>query len=128
MRGIRRKRNTCRSGDIITVIEMGTIKIEIRRNRDLSFTVKGDFAFDKGLLPKMTPEQEALQHELEKKRNSFERGIWQAAIREGWKDLDGNLILPTTHEIGYDWEDVDGAGLKRAKTVYIRPIKSEWMQ
>lgn len=60
------KRNTCRSGDIITVIEMGTIKIEIRRNRDLSFTVKGDFAFDKRLLPKMTPEQEALQHELEK--------------------------------------------------------------
>lgn len=83
MRGIRRKRNTCRSGDIITVIEMGTIKIEIRRNRDLSFTVKGDFAFDKGLLPKMTPEQEALQHELEKKQESFEQGIWQAAILEG---------------------------------------------
>ena len=72
MKGTRKRKCTCRSGDIITVIEMGTIKIEIRRNRDLSFTVKGDFAFDKGLLPKMTPEQEALQHELEKKRNSFE--------------------------------------------------------
>lgn len=128
MREIQRKRSIYRSGNIITVIEMGTIKIEIRRNRDLNFTVRGDFTFDKGLFPKMTPEQEDLQHELKKKQESFEQGIWQAAIREGWKDLNGNLILPTTHEIGYDWEDVDGTGLKRAKTVYIRPIKSEWMQ
>ena len=128
MRMTRRKRSTCRNGDIITVIGMGTIKIEIRRNRDLSFTVRGDFAFDKGLLPKMTPEQEDMQHKLEKKRESFELGIWQSAKREGWKDLDGNLITPKTHEIGYDWEDVDGSGLKRAKAVYIRPIKSEWMK
>ena len=75
----------------------------------------------------MTPEQEALQRKLEKRRESFEKGVWQTAAREGWIDLDGNLITPTTHEIGYVWEDVDGSGLKRAKTVYIQPLKSEWM-
>lgn len=105
---------------------MGTIIIEIRRNRDLSFTVSGNFQFDKSLFPELTPEQKDLQHRLEKKREILEKRIWRAAVQEEWKDLDGNAITPSTHEIGYDWEDVDGEGLMRAKTVYIRPIKSEW--
>lgn len=106
---------------------MERIKIEIRRNRDLSFSVSGDFSFDKSLFPKLTPEQEELSRRLEKKREAFEKGLWQSAEQEGWRDLDGNLITPATHEIGYVWEDVDGQGLMRAKTIYIRPNKSELM-
>ena len=103
------------------------MKVEIRRNRDITFKVSGDFPNLKGLFPEMTPEQLEKQADFERRRHTYEKKLWKIAFDNRWKDLDGNDIMPATHEIGYDWEETSEKGVMRAKTVWIRPIKSEFM-
>ena len=101
------------------------MKIEIRRNRDISFTINGDF---RGLLlPELTEEEKKIQEENERERKRWESELFDMAEEPGneWHDLDGNPITRETHEVGYEYSEPIN-GICYAEVCYIRPKKSEY--
>lgn len=103
------------------------IKIRIKRNRDISFELKCDNPEAlRDLVPELTEEQKRKLAVAEEKKKRLEAEIWNEVARNGWRDLDGNVITPETHEIGYDFGEPDADGMCCAKEVWIRPKISEF--
>ena len=109
------------------------MKIEIRRNRTISFTctckpVNGI----QELFPKMPEEFARKNQEYDERRKAAEERIWKA-IEESdieVRDCSGELVRRETHEIC--WEETgekeeiqDGIFLMKL-CPYIQPIKSEY--
>lgn len=102
------------------------MNIEIRRNRDLTFDCTCDNpAMLKGLF-QMTADQKRLQEEFEARRKKVEEEFWRFVKEHPTRDCDGELIKPETHEIGFDFSDPNDYGLCEAKTMWVRPKKSEY--
>ena len=103
------------------------MKIEIRRNRDLSFSIKCENVDAlKALMPELTAEERKIMEESEKERLRWEEELFDMAEEPGneWLDLDGNPITRETHEVGYEYSDPIG-GKCYVEVCYIRPKKSE---
>jgi len=105
--------------------------IEIRRNRDLVFSVNGPSREEleaSGIIPKLTEEQRKMLDEGARIRQNLEDEIWEHFDKNDVFDLLGDLITRETHEIGFDVEierhgDMNWAV---AKSIYVRPKKSEY--
>ena len=106
------------------------IEIRIKRNSDISFEFNCDDPkaqeFLRGLVPELTEEQKRKLAVAEEKKKRLEAEIWNEVAINGWRDLDGNVITPDTHEIGYDFGEPDADGMCCAKEVWIRPKISEF--
>ena len=105
--------------------------IEIRRNRDLSFTFTGPSREDLekcGIIPKLTEEQRKMLHEGARIRRELEEKVMNSLEANKVRDLLGDLITRETHEIGFDveTEEHDGMNWAVAKNIYVRPKKSEY--
>lgn len=102
------------------------MNIEIRRNRDISFNVtcKNPEALKE--LFQMTEEQKRLQEECDARRKAFEDEFWRFVKEHPTRDCNGELIKPETHEIGFDFGEPDDDGTMEAKTMWVRPKKSEY--
>ena len=106
--------------------------IEIRRNRDLTFTLKGCPSMEDlektGVIPKLTEEQRKMLDEGARIRRGLEEKIWKHFDKNEVFDLLGDLITRETHEIGFDMEieEHDGMNWAVAKKIYVRPKKSEY--
>lgn len=101
--------------------------IEIRRNRDLTFTLDGEVnrkAFEElaGRIPPLTEEQRKMLDEFAWIRREIEEKFDKNEVY----DLLGDLIVRETHEIGFDFSDPDDDGMSEAKTMWVRPKKSEY--
>lgn len=107
--------------------------IEIRRNRDIicNFELSEDQretildffkpkAIDE-MVEQMLDENNRLRHEICAK-------IMAHCVETGLKDLDGNLITPETHEVGFDlgFTMFEGEQWAYPKQWYVRPKKSEY--
>ena len=97
------------------------LNIKIKRNTSLSFTI---FHFDgsrlrEALLNCLTEDEKREIAEADRRRADFENKIWENAEKAGLKDLDGDPILKTTHQICYQWND-DGTPAEIA----IQPKRS----
>lgn len=101
--------------------------IEIRRNRDIScsFTLENPEAL-KELVPDLTDEEKQIQEEYDARRKAFEDEFWRFVKEHPTRDCNGDLIKPETHEIGFDFSDPDDDGVCEAKTMWVRPQKSEY--
>lgn len=109
------------------------MKIEIRRNRTISFTCTGptpDGILD--LFPKMPEEFAKKNQEYDERRKAAEERIWKAVEESDIevRDCSGELVRRETHEIC--WEETgekeeiqDGIFLMKLRP-YIQPIKSEY--
>ena len=110
------------------------MKVEVRRNRDVSFSMdlspenKEAIARLMNDFPKLTPEQQELLDEGKRQREEIERQIWAWFKENPSVDLLGNPITPETHEVGFDVEQEEYAGCMWAvaKKPYIRPKRSEY--
>jgi len=109
------------------------MNVQIRRNRTISmeFAIKKDEKSIKQLLnaiPKLSPEQQAVIDESISQRRTIERKIWEYLKENPTLDLDGDLITPETHEIGFDTEikEINGCWWEVVKEWYVRPKKSEF--
>jgi len=100
--------------------------IEIRRNRDISFSVTGGDQEALKELFQMTDEQKRAQEEYDARRKELEDEFWRFVSEHPTRDCNGELIKPETHEIGYDFGDPDDDGVTEAKTMWVRPKKSEY--
>ena len=105
--------------------------IEIRRNRDLTFTLKGPSQEDlekSGIIPKLTQEQRRMLDEGARILRGLEEKIWDYFDKNEVFDCLGDLITRETHEIGFDVETEEHGGMNWAvaKNVYVRPKKSEY--
>ena len=105
--------------------------IEIRRNRDLTFTFKGPSQEDlekSGIIPKLTQEQRKMLDEGARIRRGLEEKIWDYFGKNEIFDCLGDLITRETHEIGFDVETEEHGGMNWAvaKNIYVRPKKSEY--
>ena len=105
--------------------------IEIRRNRDLSFTITGPSREDLekwGIIPKLTEEQRKMLDEGARIRRELEEKVMNSLEANKVRDLLGDLITRETHEIGFDveTEEHDGMNWAVAKNIYVRPKKSEY--
>jgi len=107
--------------------------VYLRRNLDIQFncTIQNPETV-KELMPEPTPEQRSKMEEAEQARKKVEENIWQQveAMEEPLLDLCGNPVTRETHEIGfdYDWvEGEDGLTTGRAVKAWIRPKKSEYL-
>lgn len=99
---------------------------EIRRNRDISFSVICDNPEAlKDLVPELTDHQKRVLEESEARRKRFEDALWDYFRDYKVRDLDGKRITKRTHEIGYDYGEPNDEGFMTAKTVWVRPKKSE---
>lgn len=126
----------CRRFDPCPVHKVYFVKfmdIEIRRNRDLSFTMGGDSnreAFEKllGMISPLTEEQKMLIDEGARVRRELEDMIWAYLVKEEIHDLSGNPVTRVTHEIGFDVKIEKHCGMDyaMAENVYVRPKKSEY--
>jgi len=99
--------------------------IEIRRNRDISFSVTCENPEALKELFQMTDEQKRLQEEYEAQRKKLEDEFWRFVKEHPTRDCNGELIKPETHEIGFDFGDPDNDGVMEAKTMWVCPKKSE---
>ena len=103
------------------------MKIEIRRNRDITFSVTCVNPESlKSILPEPTEEERRIMEENERERLRWESELFDMAEEPGneWHDLDGTPITRETHEVGYEYSDpVDGVCY--VEVCYIRPKKSE---
>lgn len=100
--------------------------IEIRRNRDISFSVTCENPEALKELFQMTDEQKRLQEEYEAQRKKLENEFWRFVEEHPTRDCNGEIIKPETHEIGFDFGDPDDDGMMEAKTMWVRPKKSEY--
>ena len=100
--------------------------IEIRRNRDLSFSVTCENPDALKELFQMTDEQKRLQEECETRRKEVEDEFWRFVKEHPIRDFGGDLIKPETHEIGFDFSLPDDDGIMIAKVMWVRPKKSEY--
>ena len=100
--------------------------IEIRRNRDISCSVTCDNPEALKELFQMTDDQKRLQEEYEARRKALEEEFWRFVKEHPTRDCNGDLIKPETHEIGFDFGEPDDYGTTEAKTMYVRPKKSEY--
>lgn len=105
--------------------------IEIRRNRDLSFTLTGPSREDlekDGIIPKLTEEQRKMLDEGARIRQGLEEKIWEHFDKNEVFDLLGDMITRETHEIGFDVETEEHGGMNWAvaKNIFVRPKKSEY--
>ena len=105
--------------------------IEIRRNRDLTFTLRGtsqDGLEICGLIPKFTEEQRRLLDQGARLRRELEEKIWAHFDKNEIFDCLGDLITRKTHEIGFDIETEFHEEMywAVAKNIYVRPKKSEY--
>lgn len=100
--------------------------IEIRRNRDISFEVTCENPEALKELFKMTDEQKRLQEEYEARRKKLEDEFFRFVSEHPTRDCNGDLITPETHEIGFDFGEPDDDGTMEAKTMWVRPKKSEY--
>ena len=100
--------------------------IEIRRNRDISFEVTCENLDALKELFEMTEEQKREQERYEANRKRFEAELWDYFRDYKVRDLDGKRITKRTHEIGYDYDEPNDDGFMKAKTVWVRPKKSEY--
>lgn len=106
--------------------------IEIRRNRDLTFTLgpESEKSLKElcGLIPPLTEEQRRMLAEGARLRRELEEKIWSHFDKNEILDLLGDLITRETHEIGFDieTEEHDGMNWAVAKNIYVRPKKSEF--
>jgi len=103
--------------------------IEIRRNRDLTFTIKGPSQEDlESIIPKLTQEQRRMLDAGARLRRGLEEKLWDYFGKNEIFDCLGDLITRETHEIGFDvvTECRDGMNWAVAKNIYIRPKKSEY--
>lgn len=104
------------------------MRIEIRRNRDISFSVKCENPGTlKDLMPELTDEERKIVEESERERLRWESELFDMAEEPGyeWHDLDGNPITRETHEVGYEYSEPIN-GICYAEVCYIRPKKSEY--
>lgn len=99
--------------------------IEIRRNRDISFNVTCEDPEALKELFHMTDDQKRLQEEYEARRKEVEDEFWRFVKEHPTRDCNGELIKPETHEIGFDFGEPDEDGAMEAKTMWVRPKKSE---
>jgi hypothetical protein len=109
------------------------MKIEIRRNLDMSFDLpikENEEAIKKLMeqIPQPTEEQRKMLDEGDRIRREIEEKIWAYIEEHPENDLSGNPIKRGTHEIGFEIEnrEVDGAMYGFATNIYIRPKKSEY--
>ena len=105
--------------------------IEIRRNRDLVFTLDRPRSEDLekcGLIPKLTAEQRRMLDEGARIRRELEEKVMNSLEANRVRDLLGDLITRETHEIGFDIETEEHGGMNWAvaKNIYVRPKKSEY--
>lgn len=100
--------------------------IEIRRNRDISFSVSCDYPEALKKLFQMTDDQKRLQEEYNARKKVFEDEFWRFVKAHPTLDCNGELIKPETHEIGFDFGEPDDDGVTEAKTMWVRPKKSEY--
>lgn len=100
--------------------------IEIRRNRDISFSVTGGVREALKELFQMTDEQKRAQEEYDARRKELEDEFWRFVSEHPTRDCNGELIKPETHEIGFDFGEPDDDGVSEAKTMWVRPKKSEY--
>lgn len=100
--------------------------IEIRRNRDISFSVTCENLDALKELFQMTEEQKRQQERYEAWRCQMEEGFWRFVKEHPTRDCNGDLIKPETHEIGFDFGEPDDDGMMAAKTMWVRPKKSEY--
>ena len=108
------------------------MNIEIRRNRDLVFTIspENERALKElqGLIPPLTEEQKKLLDKGAELRRELEEKIWAHFDKNEVFDLLGDKIMRETHEIGFDVETEEHGGMNWAvaKNIYVRPKKSEY--
>lgn len=106
--------------------------IEIRRNRDLTFTLGpgNEKALKelRGLIPPLTEVQKRILDEGARIRRGLEEKIWEYLDKNEVFDLLGDKIMRETHEIGFDvvTECRDEMNWAVAKNIYVRPKKSEY--
>lgn len=100
--------------------------IEIRRNRDISFNVTCENPESLKELFQMNDEQKRLQEVYETRRKALEDEFWRFVSEHPTRDCNGELIKPETHEIGFDFSEPDDDGMCEAKTMWVRPKKSEY--
>lgn len=100
--------------------------IEIRRNRDISFSITGGVPEALKELFQMTDEQKRAQEEYDARRKELEDEFWRFVKEHPILDCNDELIKPETHEIGYDFGDPDDDGVCEAKTMWVRPKQSEY--
>lgn len=100
--------------------------IEIRRNRDMSFSVTCDSPEALKELFRMTDDQKRLQEEYDARRKALEDEFWRFVKEHPTLDFNGDLIKPETHEIGFDLSEPDNDGMIEAKIMWVRPKKSEY--
>ena len=105
------------------------MEIEVRRNFDISCTVTAEC--DVNLLKEtfgiqdLTESQKKRLEEAEYRWKQFCAMFWEVARAEKMKDLDGNPILETTHELGYDVGEPDEEGFAEIVKVWVRPKESQ---
>lgn len=112
------------------------MKVEIRRNRTLSFKLEmsdeNRSEIKKWLegVPKLNEKQRQLLDRSERYRRAIEEKIWaDIESKQPVYDLLGNPISRETHEICYDmyqYKEEDGLAYIAAKAIYIQPKKSEY--
>ena len=98
------------------------LKIKIRRNTTLTATFTCDSPgniLEALGVPELTEEQKRKMEEADRNRAVFEKALWEHVMKEGWRDVDGDLIMESTHEICYRWND-DGTPAEIA----IQPKRS----
>ena len=106
--------------------------IEIRRNRDLKFTL--DLGREKALkelcgsIPPLTEEQKRLLDKGAELRRELEEKLWAHFDKNKVYDILGDQIMRETHEIGFDVQTEEHGGMNWAvaKNIYVRPKKSEY--
>jgi deoxyribodipyrimidine photolyase len=109
------------------------MKIEIRRNRTISFTCTCKPADGiLNLIPKMPEEFVRKNQEYDERKKAAEERIWKAVEESDIevRDCSGKLVRRETHEIC--WEETgekeeiqDGIFFMKLRP-YIQPIKSEY--
>ena len=100
--------------------------IEIRRNRDIQFNVTCENPETLKELFQLTDEQKRQQERFETGCRQVVDEFWRFVNEHPTKDCDGELIKPETHEIGFDFSEPDDDGIMKAKTMWVRPRKSEY--
>ena len=102
--------------------------VEVRRNTDITFTITGDFSPQEDLVKELwgelTEEQKNLMEDADRRWKRFCEMFWKAAREQEFTDLDGNPILESTHELGYDLGEPDEDGFCTVEHVWVRPIKA----
>lgn len=100
--------------------------IEIRRNRDIQFNFTCENLETLKELFQLTDEQKRQQERFETWSRRVEDEFWRFVNEHPLMDCIGEIIKPETHEIGFDFSEPDDDGMMKAKTMWVRPRKSEY--